>query len=409
MKLVLCGVIAAAAICAAQSAHAAVAPWWSVQSVDTMKYSRDASREALHNQSFDAIIEKQMKQIASTGATHVAIATPYDEEFYPVLKRWADSARRHGLSVWFRGNWSGWEKWFEYTAITRVQHLQKTKDFLQKHGDLFQDGDIFTACPECENGGPGDPRATGDVAGYRAFVIEEYAATKAAFAAMHKDVASNWQSMNADVARTVMDPATTKAMDGLVVIDHYVKDPAQIARDVEAIAKESGGMVALGEFGAPIPDIHGQMTEAQQAQWIDTALKNLLTAKHLVGISYWVNVGGSTKLWTDNGTAREAVVILKKYYSPQTVHGLVQGVFHSGVSGAIITSSEGRVATTDARGFFAIPYIDAKNTVFTIKEPSYSPATLSRDQIASGPIILQVQGFLSRIWLNIQYLIGLVT
>ena len=46
-----------------------------------MKYSRDLSREKLKDPSFDVVIDKQVKAIAETGATHVAISTPYDEEF----------------------------------------------------------------------------------------------------------------------------------------------------------------------------------------------------------------------------------------------------------------------------------------------------------------------------------------
>src|SRR3990167_4248908 len=71
--------------------------WWEFQSIDTMKYSRDLSREKLNDPSFNTIINQQVAQIAGTGATHIAIATPYDEEFYPMLVRWVASARRNNL------------------------------------------------------------------------------------------------------------------------------------------------------------------------------------------------------------------------------------------------------------------------------------------------------------------------
>ena len=60
---------------------------WTFQSIDTMKYSRDVAREKLYDPSFDAIIDRQVGAIAETGATHVAIAVPYDEEFVPFLER----------------------------------------------------------------------------------------------------------------------------------------------------------------------------------------------------------------------------------------------------------------------------------------------------------------------------------
>lgn len=383
---VLLSMVAATAL--VQPTHAV--SWWDVQSVDTMKYSRDLSREKLNDSSFDAVIAQQMKDIVATGATHVAIATPYDEEFFPLLKRWVAAARKEGLHVWFRGNWSGWEGWFNYPRITRAEHTAKTKQFLSAHADIFEDGDIFSACPECENGGPGDPRTTGDIAGYRSFITSEYAMTKAAFHSMGKDVASNWQSMNADVARVVMDPATTQAMDGLVVIDHYVKDPKQIAADISSIAAASGGKVALGEFGAPIPDIHGKFTEKQQADWLSAVFQGLLRSPSIVGVSYWVNVGGSTQLWNDDLSPRAAVDVLRSYYSPSYVTGKVTGAWGRGVSGARVLSLEDKVVTTDKQGMFALPYT-RKSIEVEVSAPGYTTATQVIQAGGTAPIHIKLE------------------
>src|SRR3989344_4870027 len=123
--------------------------YWEIQSIDTMKYSRDLAREKLQDRSFLVTIDSQVKKIAETGATHVAIGTPYDEEFIPYLKAWVDSARRYNLKVWFRGNFSGWEEWFNYPKIGRAEHLLKLASFISKNPHLFGDGDLFTTCPEC--------------------------------------------------------------------------------------------------------------------------------------------------------------------------------------------------------------------------------------------------------------------
>src|SRR5581483_10587790 len=145
------------------------------------------------------------------------------------------AARHHNLHVWFRGNFSGWEGWFNYPSINRATHQEKIAGFITAHPDLFADGDIFTACPECENGGPGDPRQTGDVAGFRQFLIDEYRATQEAFASINKKVQSNYDSMNYDVAMLVMDKETTAALGGIVVIDHYIADPSGYRYDIEQI------------------------------------------------------------------------------------------------------------------------------------------------------------------------------
>src|SRR5258708_13688548 len=52
---------------------------WDFASIDTMKYSRDLSREKLQDPTFDQVISSQIKAIAQTEATHVPIATPYDD------------------------------------------------------------------------------------------------------------------------------------------------------------------------------------------------------------------------------------------------------------------------------------------------------------------------------------------
>lgn len=338
------------------------ATWWSFQSIDTMKYSRDPSREKLRDPSFDAVIDQQVKEIADTGATHVAIATPYDDEFIPMLKRWVAAARKNNLSVWFRGNWSGWERWFGYAGISREEHITKTRDFILKHSDLFMDGDIFSACPECENGGPGNPQITGDVNGYRKFLITEYKVTQQAFAQINKNVGSNYFSMNGDVAKLIMDKPTTKALGGIVTIDHYVKTPEKLITDIRSLANQSGGRIVLGEFGAPIPDIHGNMTESQQAAWIGSALQELAMEPSVIGVNYWVNIGGSTELWSTPAKPKTAVATLTSYFRPKTLQGIVVTVFNKPIHNAEVISSYQKT-TTNKDGLFSLPVINADKTI----------------------------------------------
>ncbi len=290
-------------------------PYWEFRSVDTVKYSRDVAGQMLKNPDFDEVIDKQIADIASLGASHVAIGSPYDQKYVPFLKRWVKAARKNNLKVWFRGNFNGWENWFGYERIDREQHKKLLKEFIVDNPDLFEDGDIFTSCPECENGGPGDPRLNGDPEGHKQFLIDEYNISNEAFGSIGKKVNSGFYSMNFDVAKLIMDSETTRKLGNVVVIDHYIKDPVQVSEDAKFIAKQSGGKVVLGELGAPIPDIHGEMTEEEQAEWIKQALEEAVKTPEITGINYWVNVGGSTRLWNDDGQARKAVDVIKTYYS----------------------------------------------------------------------------------------------
>lgn len=321
-------------VTSSKKTDASYKPLWNFQAVDTMKYSRDVSREKLTDPSFDKTINDQVHAIAEMGATHVGIATPYDEEFLPILKRWVRAARRNNLKVWYRGNWSGWEGWFGYSKVDRATHIAKSQEFVAKHPELFEDGDVFSACPECENGGPGDPRLNGDAEGHKKFLISEYQAMSKAFKEIGRDVDVRYNSMNGDVAELIMDRETTKALGGIVVVDHYVKTPEDLASDVQRLADTSGGQVVLGEFGAPILDIHGPMTEDEQQQWLQEAMEKLVTVRPLVGMSYWVNLGGSTSLYNDDGKARKAVETLASFYSPSLVEVSVKNATGAKVNGA---------------------------------------------------------------------------
>ncbi len=286
-----------------------------ITSIDTMKYSRDIAREKLNDSSFDEVIEKQVSDISATNATHIAIGTPYDDEFLPFLRRWVAKARKYKLNVWFRGNLSGWEEWFNYPGIGRDEHTAGIVRFIENNKDLFEDGDIFVTCNECENGGPGDPRRSGDISGHREFLIREYKEAKKAFGKIGKKVAANFNSMNGDVARLIMDKETTKALGGIVVVDHYVKMPEVLANDLKSLARKSEGLIVLGEFGAPIPDIHGNMGMQEQADWINEAMGRIFQMPEVIGLNYWVNTGGSTSLWSESGEKRLGVDVVANYFS----------------------------------------------------------------------------------------------
>ncbi len=361
--------------------------WWDIQSIDTMKYSRDLAREKLKSASFEETIDAQVKNIAEAGATHVAIATPYDEEFFPFLEKWVNSARKYELKVWFRGNFSGWEGWFDYPKISREEHIGKTVEFIKTHNEIFLDGDIFSGCPECENGGPGDPRYNDNLERHRKFLIDEYVEVKKTFTNLGLKVSANFNPMNADVAKLVMDAKTTKALGGLVVIDHYVKKPEDLSKDIDIIAAISSGKVFLGEVGAPIPDIHGDMTENEQAEWLDSTMKTLSANKHLTGLNYWVNIGGSTQLWKNDNTPRKAVEVVKKYFSPYISTGQVLNEIGQAIAGAGI-SNDNFATTSDSDGNFQVKHIE-DSELFNISADGYKEnAFISRNDNTNRTIIL---------------------
>ncbi|HUD18827.1 MAG TPA: hypothetical protein VMR81_00075 [Patescibacteria group bacterium] len=372
--------------------------WWQIQSIDTMKYSRDMAQVGLEDPKFDTTIDQQLKAIAMTGANYVAVGTPYDEKFIPMLTRWVTIARKYNLHVWFRGNFAGWEGWFDMPKISREQHLAMLTEFLARHGDLFENGDLFTPCPECENGGPGDPRQTGDIEGYRLFLTTEYRMSEDSFKQMGKDI-KIYDSMNYDVASQVMDPRTTQALGGVVTIDHYVASPDQLVHDVRAIADASGGRVFLGEIGAPIPDINGDMSDAQQAEWLRSALSKLSSMPQVIGINYWVNVGGSTAIWDDQVNPKPAVLAITTFFSPEIITGSVKDQYNNLIANAKVRTME-KAVYTDTSGNFSIPALPT-DTLLYISADKYVDKSIkiydntkNMDIVIERPTQSSVQSFL---------------
>lgn len=362
---------------------------WNIQSVDAMKYSRDLAREKLADMSFDNTINKQVSVIASTGATHIAIGVPYDEEFLPIMHRWVSAARNHNLKVWFRGNFSGWEGWFEYKQIDKDTHTQMVGDFIVKNADIFEDGDLFSSCPECENGAFGDPRHNGKLNEYRQFLIAETDKVRESFRKIGKDIMVNLHSMNGDVARLVMDKETAKRLGGFVVVDHYVSTPEKLIIDVKQMAESSGGNIILGEFGAPIPDIHGNLTEQQQAAWVGKALDLLAKEKSVVGLNYWTSFGGSTKLWNDDGTERQAANVLRGHFTPSQYRSQVVTWFDIPVGFSSVSKDGKEPIITDKRGYFSLPMVE--NSLLTVTKAGFQEY---RTPIASDlKIKLEPNGF----------------
>ncbi len=343
--------------------------WWDVQSVDTMKYSRDKAREKSGDASYDVKIDNLLARIAGTGATHVAIATPYDEEFIPFMRRWLTYARKHKLGVWFRGNFAGWEGWFEYSKMTKEEHLRKTQAFIQNHPDLFEDGDIFTSCPECENGALGDPRMTGRVDEFKMFLKDSDEVTVESFKIIGKKVITNYYSMNGDVAKLIMTPTYSKELGSVVVIDHYVESPEQLDSDISEIAELSGSKIVLGEFGAPIPDIHGDMSGREQADWLEKTMSLIIKNPNVIGVNYWTSEGSSTAIWEDSGAERSSVGVLTKYFTPNEAEIIFLNDLVRGISGVKLVVSNHEY-TSDSKGSMKIKYFDKSEKVIAT-HPKY--------------------------------------
>ena len=335
---------------------------WEIRSIDTMKMSRDKARAKLDDLAFDKVIDWEMQSIKMMGANYVAIDTPYDAEFRPFLNRWVTSARKHGLAVWFRGNWSNWEGWFDYPKnLTPDEHIAKTHDFITKNADLFVNNDIFEACPECENSGYWQQPADNNK--YQLFIRNERFSLEDAFSTIQKNIHTNYISIIGGRAKDVLDQRTFTKLENVATIDHYAKNPANYEQYIAYFNNRFQTKVLFSEIGAPIPDIHGNMNEDEQADFIDQVLSLLYKHRQqVVGLNYWVLSDGTTALYNDDGSERKALGVLKKYFLPGAIAGEVKNPLGDRLANVQIKTGDSLNSTTtdkNGRYYLILPQGDS--------------------------------------------------
>lgn len=367
MKQLILSMIVALLVYCVPVAHADQT-MFKIQAVDTMKYSRDAAR----NESVTKQIPKMVALVAEMHPTHIALGTPYDEEFYPVLKLWVLEARKHNLNVWFRGNMSAWEGWFDRKKYRDpLQHHADIAAFIQKHPDLFAKGDIFTPAPEPENGGFGDPRTGEEIKKkFFDFLPESYRNCRDAFARIGIEVTCGYFSTNGDVAK-IIPTYVYQQSGGVQVIDHYVRTPEELIRDIQALYAQNHLPIVLGEFGLPIPDIHGSLSDNEQNRLIEETLSELAKHRTIVhGMNYWTAFGGSTKIFSDNLEPKPAVKTIAQYFSPVHVYGRVLDEWDEPVGGVNVQVEGLSRSVSTSLGEYSVLTLSS-NRKLTAKKDGY--------------------------------------
>jgi hypothetical protein len=418
-KLILVGLVFSV-IFAQTSLVFAVSPpsLWQYQCVDTMKDSRDNARTWAFRPDLVQLVSKEVAAIKSMGANCMAIGTPYDDEFGPYMKVWVDQAHKQGLKVWFRGNLSGWEGWFSYPLLTSfAEHHQKINHFILFHPSFFKDGDIFTPAPEPEAGKLiGDPRnSDNQKQEYLNFLVDSYNNCVKSFSQIDVKVACGFFSTNGDIAKDILTPDVVSKIGNVVVVDHYVSDPNTLVQDLEFLHNKFNTKIMLGEFGAPIPDLNGEMTEDQQAAYVSTVLKGLAMDQGFIeGVNYWTLTNSSTALYNNDFTPRKAVDVIKNYYSPATVQGTVSNNHGQSLEGVTVkTDTTGEPAVTDKSGNFSVA-VPAGQTQLLIDSESYTSlstsVSASAGQQISRDITLQPknESWFQKIWNTIKNLFRVI-
>ena len=178
---------------------------------------------------------------------------------------------------------------------------------------------------------------------------------------------------------------------------------------IDYFGQNFGAKVLLGEFGAPIPDINGPMKESEQAKFIDDIFHLLYKKKDNVeGINYWVLSNGSTKLLNDDGSPRQVVEIVKNYFIPGRIRGVVTNSLGERLKEIPVVTNEGyNSSVTDRFGAYTL-VIPAGKAEVTIGGNGYKTVTkkfeLTRDSEATFDVTLEPEEsnplYRFRLWIS---------
>jgi hypothetical protein len=145
-------------------------------------------------------------------------------------------------------------------------------------------------------------------------------------------------------------------MGNLVTIDHYVRDSKDMGEYIDFFTRTFNSKVAIGEFGGPIPDLNGEMTEEQQAMFVTHVLSEMYSRKDsLVGVNYWTLTHSSSSLLNPDYSERKVANVLRDYYIPGVLVGRVVNESGEGVREAYVKIDDRATAQySDSDGFFVV-------------------------------------------------------
>jgi hypothetical protein len=273
---------------------------WAIRSVDTMKLSRDTRAKPLTDTQIAALVRLDVR----LHLTHITVDVYYDDPAY--MARWVRAIRAVHLHVWFRAHWYAWETHREkHGDMTPDAYIEATRQFLQQHVDLVQNGDIFDFCPEPENGAYwfdryGDGWSWRDAAAkkeFNSFVRSGvYMASTTLANRGRSQVLVTAISVNESIATRLFSKPTAARLE-LITLDLYPEggatDPAvataRLLAEIERVHQHWNLPILIGEHGY---SRDRAVSDAIQARVLAAELAALARLPYLRGLNYWVDAGG---------------------------------------------------------------------------------------------------------------------
>ncbi|HOX41419.1 MAG TPA: hypothetical protein PK263_04445 [bacterium] len=283
---------------------------WSAKSIDSQVASRYWGLSDPNQ------IRALVQADKSLGAKQIAVGINYDN--YDLLKLWADIIHLEGLNVWYRGTWNDWATWqTQGFGISNQEYLNRTKQFIINHPELFKEGDAFTMAAESENAAMLTGINSGPFNGWNdwlTFTRNQVVYANDAFSqiGLGGKVKTNWINMNGWVAWNILDQNTVNTL-GQLTLDHIIDwtDDINTYRTSLFQGNPGNGFIGYDQYRSKfnVPVMAGEWGYSTFNQYVDPAhqkamaeaiLTEFKARSWITGINYWVDAGHASRLFDNS-------------------------------------------------------------------------------------------------------------
>lgn len=319
---------------------------WTIKSIDIMSRTKDTMRGQVSQANMATICTN----LASLGATHIAIACPLDEDAdYPnpqptagYQDNWIAAIRAAGMNVFHRGAWLEFEGIYDEPQATPTgtpskalgvsatvlngtdtsSYLYKTWNYIKTHASRFQAGDIWGPCPEPESQGIGageeDMFSSYTVMGQ--WLVDHKTVADDAFENTlgydEGDIITGMTSINGGTVQEDQINDTYWTQIGRCSIDHYV-NINRYASDLVAIQANAEVDLYINEIG-PTAGFGGTLADWLRSDYISSLYAAASGNENVKGVNYWQAVSGQDAFENimnhTTFTLYDSSKVIEKYY-----------------------------------------------------------------------------------------------
>lgn len=256
------------------------------------------------------------------GINFVSLAVPYDN--VTKYTNYVTDARSKGFKVWHRSHWNNWQGDNSAAADLSAQnYLDQTYDFIVNNPTLFQNGDMFGTCVECNNAdgvnstGPFRTAGSFSFSKYNAFLKDQVRYANAAFKSIGKTIYTwpisfslslmnlNGQALDSGDGGNSSGLGNADIVNyfgGILTIDHYLSNAYRFNDSTKYWDRYSSD---LDKIHAAFPDCKIMIGEwgyhttvavsAGEKHGMFEQLVNVLKSKsYIIGVNFWVHMGSNT-------------------------------------------------------------------------------------------------------------------